>query len=183
MLVQVLAQEFARDGIRVNALSPGMVRTGMTARSTPTRGSPPSATRSSAGGGDARRHADASRSCSAPTRATSTPRPRRDGGVSEPPRPPAGPLQISADETISLRGGHMGKKLLFVGAGASALSRAFCACRARRDLVDPWPIVETIRERGISVTGPHEPFEARPAAIHVTKRPACRATTRSRSSP
>jgi NAD(P)-dependent dehydrogenase (short-subunit alcohol dehydrogenase family) len=32
MLVQVLAQELGRDGIRVNALSPGMVRTGMTAR-------------------------------------------------------------------------------------------------------------------------------------------------------
>jgi glucose 1-dehydrogenase len=32
MLVQVLAQEFGREGIRVNALSPGMVRTGMTAR-------------------------------------------------------------------------------------------------------------------------------------------------------
>jgi glucose 1-dehydrogenase len=32
MLVQVLAQEFGRDGIRVNAVSPGMVRTGMTAR-------------------------------------------------------------------------------------------------------------------------------------------------------
>ena len=31
MLVQVLAQEFGRDGIRVNAVSPGMVRTGMTA--------------------------------------------------------------------------------------------------------------------------------------------------------
>jgi NAD(P)-dependent dehydrogenase (short-subunit alcohol dehydrogenase family) len=31
MLVRVLAQEFGRDGIRVNALSPGMVRTGMTA--------------------------------------------------------------------------------------------------------------------------------------------------------
>src|ERR1043166_6302878 len=30
MLVQVLAQEFGRDGIRVNAVSPGMVRTGMT---------------------------------------------------------------------------------------------------------------------------------------------------------
>src|SRR5207302_10252888 len=28
MLVRVLAQEFGRDGIRVNALSPGMVRTG-----------------------------------------------------------------------------------------------------------------------------------------------------------
>jgi len=32
MLVQVLAQELGRDGIRVNALSPGMVRTGMTAK-------------------------------------------------------------------------------------------------------------------------------------------------------
>ena len=30
MLVAVLAQEFGRDGIRVNSLSPGMVRTGMT---------------------------------------------------------------------------------------------------------------------------------------------------------
>jgi NAD(P)-dependent dehydrogenase (short-subunit alcohol dehydrogenase family) len=32
MLVQVLAQELGRDGIRVNAVSPGMVRTGMTAQ-------------------------------------------------------------------------------------------------------------------------------------------------------
>jgi NAD(P)-dependent dehydrogenase (short-subunit alcohol dehydrogenase family) len=32
MLVRVLAQEFGRDGIRVNAVSPGMVRTGMTER-------------------------------------------------------------------------------------------------------------------------------------------------------
>jgi NAD(P)-dependent dehydrogenase (short-subunit alcohol dehydrogenase family) len=31
-LVQVLAQEFGRDGIRVNSVSPGMVRTGMTER-------------------------------------------------------------------------------------------------------------------------------------------------------
>jgi NAD(P)-dependent dehydrogenase (short-subunit alcohol dehydrogenase family) len=30
MLVRVLAQELGRDGIRVNAVSPGMVRTGMT---------------------------------------------------------------------------------------------------------------------------------------------------------
>lgn len=32
MLVSVLAQEFGRDGIRVNCVSPGMVRTGMTAK-------------------------------------------------------------------------------------------------------------------------------------------------------
>jgi glucose 1-dehydrogenase len=32
MLVRVLAQEFGGDGIRVNSLSPGMVRTGMTAK-------------------------------------------------------------------------------------------------------------------------------------------------------
>ncbi len=32
MLVAVLAQEFGRDGIRVNSVSPGMVRTGMTAK-------------------------------------------------------------------------------------------------------------------------------------------------------
>jgi NAD(P)-dependent dehydrogenase (short-subunit alcohol dehydrogenase family) len=30
MLVKVLAQELGRDGIRVNSVSPGMVRTGMT---------------------------------------------------------------------------------------------------------------------------------------------------------
>ena len=30
MLVAVLAQEFGRDGVRVNCISPGMVRTGMT---------------------------------------------------------------------------------------------------------------------------------------------------------
>ncbi len=32
MLVRVLAQELGRDGIRVNAVSPGLVRTGMTAQ-------------------------------------------------------------------------------------------------------------------------------------------------------
>ena len=32
MLVKVLAQELGRDGIRVNSVSPGMVRTGMTAK-------------------------------------------------------------------------------------------------------------------------------------------------------
>lgn len=32
MLVKVLAQEFGREGVRVNGVSPGMVRTGMTER-------------------------------------------------------------------------------------------------------------------------------------------------------
>jgi NAD(P)-dependent dehydrogenase (short-subunit alcohol dehydrogenase family) len=32
MLMHVMAQEFGRDGVRVNTVSPGMVRTGMTAR-------------------------------------------------------------------------------------------------------------------------------------------------------
>lgn len=32
MLVQVLAQEFGREGVRVNSISPGMTRTAMTAR-------------------------------------------------------------------------------------------------------------------------------------------------------
>ena len=37
-------------------------------------------------------------------------------------------------------------------------------------LVDPWAEqVETIRQRGISVTGPHEPFAARPAAVHLNE--------------
>jgi 2-dehydropantoate 2-reductase len=35
-------------------------------------------------------------------------------------------------------------------------------------LVDPWAEqIETIRARGIKVTGPHDPFEARPKAVHL----------------
>jgi 2-dehydropantoate 2-reductase len=66
----------------------------------------------------------------------------------------------------------MGKKLLFIGAGAigsylgSFLSRAGHAVT----LVDPWAEqVETIRARGISVTGPHDPFVARPTAVHLNE--------------
>src|SRR5256884_1056659 len=64
----------------------------------------------------------------------------------------------------------MAKKLLFVGAGAIGSYLGAFLSRAGHDvtLVDPWADqVETIRERGISVTGPHEPFEARPAAVHL----------------
>ena len=64
----------------------------------------------------------------------------------------------------------MGKKLLFVGAGAIGSYLGAFLARAGHDvtLVDPGAEqVETIRQRGLSVTGPHEPFEARPAAVHL----------------
>src|SRR5216117_1747732 len=66
----------------------------------------------------------------------------------------------------------MGKKLLFIGAGAIGSYLGAFLSRAGHDvtLVDSWADqVETIRERGISVTGPHEPFEARPAAVHLNE--------------
>jgi 2-dehydropantoate 2-reductase len=64
------------------------------------------------------------------------------------------------------------KKILFVGAGAIGSYLGAFLSRAGHDvtLVDPWAEqVETIRQRGISVTGPHEPFEARPAAVHLNE--------------
>src|SRR3989441_4835263 len=66
----------------------------------------------------------------------------------------------------------MRKKLLFIGAGAMGSYLGAFLSRAGHDvtLVDSWADqVETIRERGISVTGPHEPFEARPAAVHLNE--------------
>jgi 2-dehydropantoate 2-reductase len=66
----------------------------------------------------------------------------------------------------------MGKRLLFVGAGAIGSYLGAFLSRAGHDvtLVDPWAEqVETIRQRGISVTGPQEPFEARPAAVHLNE--------------
>ena len=64
----------------------------------------------------------------------------------------------------------MSKKILFVGAGAigsylgAFLSRAGHAVT----LVDAWAEqVDTINRKGISVTGPHDPFEARPTAVHM----------------
>jgi len=62
------------------------------------------------------------------------------------------------------------KKLLFVGAGAIGSYLGAFLSRVGHDvtLVDPWAEqVETIRQRGIAVTGPHEPFEARPTAVHL----------------
>src|SRR2546425_4231229 len=66
----------------------------------------------------------------------------------------------------------MSKKLLFIGAGAIGSYLGAFLSRAGHDvtLVDPWAEqVDTIRERGISVTGPHEPFEAHPAAVHLNE--------------
>lgn len=64
----------------------------------------------------------------------------------------------------------MGRRILFVGAGAiGSYLGAFLAREGHAvTLVDPWAEqVEAIRQRGIRVTGPHEPFEARPAAVHL----------------
>jgi 2-dehydropantoate 2-reductase len=64
----------------------------------------------------------------------------------------------------------MGKKLLFVGAGAIGSYLGAFLSRAGHDvmLVDPWAEqVNAIRQHGISVTGPHDPFVARPAATHL----------------
>lgn len=64
----------------------------------------------------------------------------------------------------------MGKKILFVGAGAIGSYLGAFLSRAGHDvtLVDAWADqVEAIRQHGITVTGPHDPFEARPAAVHL----------------
>ena len=64
----------------------------------------------------------------------------------------------------------MSPRILFIGAGAIGSYLGAFLSRSGHDvtLVDPWPEqVEAIRARGISVTGPHEPFEARPTALHV----------------
>src|SRR5262245_48030006 len=61
-------------------------------------------------------------------------------------------------------------KILFVGAGAVGSYIGSCLSRAGHDvtLVDPWAEhVDAINARGISVTGPHEPFVARPKAVHL----------------
>src|SRR5882672_4254413 len=64
----------------------------------------------------------------------------------------------------------MSTRILFIGAGAIGSYLGAFLSRAGHDvtLVDPWPEqVEAIRARGLKVTGPHEPFEARPVALHV----------------
>jgi 2-dehydropantoate 2-reductase len=64
----------------------------------------------------------------------------------------------------------MSEKILFVGAGAIGSYIGAFLSRAGHDvtLVDAWAEqVETIRRQGIAVTGPHDPFVARPKATHL----------------
>src|SRR5262245_49033131 len=64
----------------------------------------------------------------------------------------------------------MVRKLLFVGAGAIGSYLGAFLSRAGHDvtLVDPWAEqVEAVRQHGIAVTGPHDPFRAHPAAVHL----------------
>ncbi|MET0852469.1 MAG: 2-dehydropantoate 2-reductase, partial [Candidatus Rokuibacteriota bacterium] len=64
----------------------------------------------------------------------------------------------------------MGKKLLFVGAGAIGSYLGAFLSREGHDvtLIDAWAEqVDTINASGISVTGPHDPFVARPKAVHL----------------
>src|SRR5262245_38989261 len=66
----------------------------------------------------------------------------------------------------------MAKKLLFIGAGAIGSYLSAFLTRAGHDvtLVDPWAEqVDTINRTGIKVTGPHDPFEAKPKAVHLNE--------------
>src|SRR5207249_9684028 len=83
---------------------------------------------------------------------------------------PAGPQPRDSLQREPQREDIMGKQCLFVGAGAIGSYIGSFLSRAGHDvtLVDPWAEqVETIRKKGISVTGPHDPFEAHPKAFHL----------------
>jgi 2-dehydropantoate 2-reductase len=61
-------------------------------------------------------------------------------------------------------------KILFIGAGAVCSYLGACLTNAGHDvtLVDAWAEqIEAIRARGIYATGPHDPIEARPKAVHL----------------
>jgi 2-dehydropantoate 2-reductase len=61
-------------------------------------------------------------------------------------------------------------RILFVGAGAIGSYLGAFLSREGHDvtLVDAWAEqVEAIQQGGIAVTGPHDPFQARPAAVHL----------------
>jgi 2-dehydropantoate 2-reductase len=64
----------------------------------------------------------------------------------------------------------MAKKLLFIGAGAIGSYLGSFLSRDGHDvtLVDPWAEqVDAICQRGIAVSGPHDPFTAHPTAVHL----------------
>jgi 2-dehydropantoate 2-reductase len=64
----------------------------------------------------------------------------------------------------------MTKRLLFVGAGAIGSYLGGHLARAGHDvtLIDSWAEqVESIRRDGLAVEGPHDPFVARPSAVHL----------------
>jgi 2-dehydropantoate 2-reductase len=61
-------------------------------------------------------------------------------------------------------------KIVFVGAGAIGSYLGAFLSRAGHELtlIDPWAEqVETVRRQGIAVSGPHEPFTARPRIVHL----------------
>ena len=79
----------------------------------------------------------------------------------------------------------MAKRMLFIGAGAIGSYLGAFLARAGHDvtLVDPWPEqVETLRRRGISVTGPHDPSRPSPGAARPRARSGSPPTSTSRSS-
>src|SRR5438132_1046348 len=81
------------------------------------------------------------------------------GVIMRPPKDPTGGIMAT-------------KKLLFIGAGAIGSYLGAFLSRAGHDvtIVDPWAEqVETINKRGITVTGPHDPFEAHPTAAHLNE--------------
>ena len=64
----------------------------------------------------------------------------------------------------------MSKKIIFIGAGAIGSYLGAFLARDGHDvtLIDPWPEqVEAIKANGIYVSGPHDPFNARPTAVHL----------------
>ncbi len=64
----------------------------------------------------------------------------------------------------------MSKRILFIGAGAIGSYLGGFLSRAGHEvtLIDAWADqVESIRQSGIAVNGPHDPFVARPAAVHL----------------
>src|SRR5437667_6857066 len=83
---------------------------------------------------------------------------------------PAGPQPRDGLQREPQREDIMAKKILFVGAGAVGSYIGSFLSRAGHDvtIVDPWAEhVEAIKARGIAVTGPHDPFTARPKAMHI----------------